>query len=87
MKIKVEQRHLDKGKAKIAGQCPIALAIKEYLPEFTFVSIGPFKAFIDIFGYQLVYDLSKNSQEFIHKFDNLEKLEPHVVTMNLPGRY
>jgi hypothetical protein len=75
--IKVTQKHINNGIKELCSQCPVALALKDAIPEAIIVKA---------FEYRLVY-LTKNKvcyqapspnsvRDFINRFDASLSVEP-----------
>lgn len=74
--ITVEQHHIDSGETFNCRKCPIALAIREVLPEHH-IAIGTRFADIDDEDYLL----PKEAQQFVRDFDDKLKVGPFTFTM------
>lgn len=80
MKIKVEQKHIDKGSSK---GCPIALAINEqYKPRSAVqVYVNRFIPERAVIQFDQHHFISKKAREFIDRFDKAQPVKPFVLCL------
>ena len=78
MKVTVTQDHIDNGEALNDMYCPIALAIKDQLPDAKWVSVGPMDAAVclDVEKDPVSYILPDVAADFIMSFDCGCEVEP-----------
>jgi len=75
MKIKVEQKHIDNGIREMCGLCPIALAIREVVPD---KSIRVRWTWVDVCdkAEDRMVTLPKSATAFIYAFDENKPVAP-----------
>lgn len=76
----ITQKHIECGQPCEVGNCPIALAIREAVPQATGISVSDQNAVFTLprWCYHLL-DLDQKGREFVIKFDEREKVEPFVL--------
>lgn len=76
MIIKVEQRHIDAGRKYECMFCPIALAIKEAMPDSNPFVSGLYVTYFSESGYKWRRLLSPKMKRFALAFDHGDKVYP-----------
>lgn len=74
MKIKVERRHIQKGKRADCYKCPVALALKE--AGYKGVEVGD--GFVEFDG--ITYNMRRGTR-FIRRFDNNLSVKPTTIEL------
>lgn len=77
MKIKIEQKHIDKGRRYNAKLCPIALAMKDVLGDGCMASRDT------LYRYNERFNTPQCVVEFMRNYDAGWKVEPMEFELNI----
>ncbi len=79
IELSITEEHLKKGKFRNATECPIAISLKEYNPEFEYVSTGfigsNFRLGEDSYSIRHTPEV----KDFIASFDNGKEIKPTTL--------
>ena len=81
VKIKVKQKHIDKGVRSSSSCCHIALAMKD--KGYTDVYVDYFGMTYETKKYEWAGELPSEAKKFIEHFDDEEKVEPFEFEANV----
>lgn len=85
MKVKVTQEHIDKGKPGAPYSCPVALAIRDSIPNIVNAGVGRTTIeMIDQHGNWLCYDAPRSVKKFVIAYDYKKPVEPFNFFMPQP---
>jgi hypothetical protein len=81
IKIEVTQDDIDSGKPRLAGSCPIALALIRAIPD-----IQPEVMFTKFWSekYEKCFDLTDEAYFFILAYDDGAKVKPFSFEIDIP---
>jgi hypothetical protein len=80
--IKVTDKHIHHGLRNDCGQCPVALAVKDAIPEAQDISVGDDDIDYVLYGYHRACLLDPEVSRRISDFDRGRDMEPFEFTAN-----
>lgn len=87
LSVNVTQDHIARGKRGNSESCPVALAIRELLPEGSYVAVDEDRIYVEsrtwVAGTYVKADASDEVVEFEHLFDSGEPVEPFSFEVDL----
>ena len=88
MQIKVTQAHIDSGEHCEANACPVALAVKDVLPEVQSVSVDNFIRLTAADGTFIDFMLPEVVDAFVVAFDDYgpKRVQPFTFTLPIEER-
>ena len=84
IELNITEAILNRGKFRNATECPIAIALKEYNPEFEYVSTGFIGSNFRLGNTNYAIRHTPEVKDFIVSFDNGRTVKP--TTLNLIAR-